>query len=119
MLWTIVSGSQRDGFLDLAAIGTVQAIEAALALTPRVTIGNHFADQRQLAVGGVEGIAGGQGRDHAGGDMGHQVQADQIHQAEDAGLGDTHGLADDSVGFLDLQPAVQGFDHRNLDPIDA
>ena len=48
-----------------------------------------------------------------------EIDTDQIHQPKHAGLRNTHGRANDRVGFLDRQPLVDGFDQCQLQPVDS
>ncbi len=51
--------------------------------------------------------------------MGHQIKTHQIHQAKDAGFGNTKRATNDAVGFFDRQFAVHGLNHGGLNPVDA
>ena len=48
--------------------------------------------------------------------MRHQVDADQVEQAEQAGGGEAHHLAGDRVGLLDGEPVIQGGVDARLHP---
>ena len=48
--------------------------------------------------------------------MRHQVYADEVNEAENAGLGHAHRFADDGIGFLDRQAEVEGGVEAGLDP---
>ena len=48
--------------------------------------------------------------------MRQQVDADQIGQAEDAGLRDAEGPAHHGIGLLDAQTLRKGLGHRRLHP---
>jgi hypothetical protein len=111
-----LAGSQVDGlFLAFAALA-VQAVEAALALAPRVALGDQMIEQRDIAFDRMVGVGLGQRRRHLMRDRAAEVESHQIQQPEHAGLGDAHGAAHDGVGLFDGQPALDGFGDRAFDP---
>ncbi len=50
-----------------------------------------------------KGSSCGSARGEARIDMRHQIEADEVEQAEHAGLRNAHRLADDGVGLLDVE----------------
>ena len=85
----------------------IDAIEAALALAACISVRDHLLDQRNRVLtawnGSSVGSVGGKTRI----DMRHEVEADQIEQAEHAGLRNAHRLADDGVGLLEVEPDLE------------
>ena len=65
---------------------------------------------------GAVGIALRQAGEQAAGDMRHQVQPDEIQQAEDARPGHAHGPPGHGIGFLDREAQLRGVVHRRLHP---
>ena len=51
--------------------------------------------------------------------MRHQVEADQIGETEDAGLGNTQRFADHGVGHFHRNAHAERFQHGGLDPVDT
>ena len=48
-----------------------------------------------------------------------EIDADEVHQAENAGRGKAHRLAHDGIGFLDFQPEIERQHDGGLDPVGA
>ena len=75
------------------AVGLVQAIEAAFALAAGIAGVDHRLDTRDVAIDDVKGIIRGQSFSEAAGDVGEKIDADQIGQTENTGLGDAERAA--------------------------
>ena len=115
----IVPGRQIDRLLYPPPALAVEPVEAALALAAGVARLDHAPDEIVLAEIPDIGIVRRQAGDHAGGDLRHEIDADQVHQAEDAGPGHAHRPAADGVGLLDRQPQIHRAVDRGLDPVAA
>ena len=97
----------------------LQPVEAALALAADVAALDHLVDERGLVVDRVEGVALRQGVAKAAADQRHQVEADQVDQTEDAGLGHADGAAQHRVGLLHRHAALDGGAHGGDQPVGA
>ena len=115
----IGTGGEVDRLLVLAAAASIETIEAALALAADGALGDHAVDERHVADGRMERIVLAQGRAEARRDMRHEVEADEVDQSEDAGLGNAHRPSHDGIGLLDREAAVHRFQHAELQPVDA
>ena len=102
----VFAGFQVADFLDLLAAFTVDAVPAALALPAGVTLGNHLIEQLGLAVFLAEQIALIDVVVERFGDVGPQIQPNQIHQLEDAGRGEAEVAPSEGVGLLNAQPVI-------------
>ena len=115
----IVAGRQVDRLFNLTAALPVEPVEAALALAPGVAVFDHPAHEIVLAEIPDIGIVRRQALDHAGGDPGDQVDADQVEKAENAGPGHAHRPAADGVGFFHRQSEIHRAVDCALDPVAA
>ena len=97
----------------------LQPVEAALALAPDIAALDHFVDERGLVVDRVEGIARRQRVPETPADQRHQVEADQIDQPEDAGLGHADGAAEQGVRLLHRHPVFHRRAHGGDQPVGA
>ena len=113
----VVAGGQVERALQAFPARALGAgVEAALALPPGAALGDHPRDQRVVAQAQHIGIVRRQGRLHAGRDMRHQVDANQVEQPEDTGLRHADRPAHGGIGFLDGQAEVEGAVDRRLHP---
>ena len=104
----VFAGFQVADFLDLAAALTVDAVPAALALAAGVALGNHLIEQLGLAVFLAKQIALIDIVVERFGDVGPQIQPDQIHQLEDAGRREAEVAPSEGVRLFDAQTVVGG-----------
>ncbi len=105
--------------LGLLAARSVEPIEAALALAAGIAFRDHPIDQRHFAHRVEIGIAFRQRGRQAVAEQRHEIDADEIDQAEDARLGHAHRRSADLVGLLDGQPLIHRGVDRDGQPIGA
>ena len=115
----VLAGLQVAGFLDLATLAAVEAIEPTLALAPDVALFDHAFDIGARLVYLAVQVTLGQSREHGLFYVRLQVDANQVQQAKDTGFGDAHGFTDDRIGLLDGEPNLKGKTHRSPQPQDA
>jgi hypothetical protein len=115
----VLAACQVDRLLVLAALRLVDAVEAALALAAGVAVLDHAAYQRHVAVHGVEGVGLRQQAGEARVDVRPEVDADEVDEAEDAGLRDAEGASHHGVGLFHRQSAVDRVEDAALHPVDA
>ncbi len=107
-----------DRFLALS-FRAIDTIEAALALPPRIALGNHALDERQRLIHAMKRIALGQARRHARIHMRHEIEPHHIEQREHARLRMPMGLPIMASASSTVRPNSNAFTHCRLQPIDA
>ena len=83
-------------------------VETAKAFVAGIAVGDHCADHLVLAANGVEGVTFGKDAAKRGDDIDHQVDPDQVIEAEHARLRNAHGAAHQRIGLLDCQLVAHG-----------
>ena len=101
LLWTVFAG-RKVGHLARLAIRR-KAHETGAAFAAETVFGDHAGEQRRLRVIVVDRIAGRRGVLQAAQDGRHQVDADEVQEAENAGRRNAERLADDGVRLLDVE----------------
>ena len=100
-----------------------EPIKPTLAFAPGITVGDHaldeLAERRGLVDPFLQRVVRRQQRLHAGNHVGPEINTGEVHQAENAGLGNSHRPADDGVGLLDREPRLRRRFRRHQTPIDA
>ena len=112
----VLAGGQIDRLLDPLPALAPQPVEPALALAAGVAAGDHAPQHlghlhvaAQVVVRRQQGV-------HAPGDVGHQVEADEVEEPEHPGLRDPRGRPQRRIRLLDPEPRRDRLDERALQP---
>ena len=112
----VLAGGQIDRLLDPPPTLAPQPVEPALPLAAGVAAGDHAPQHlghlhvaAQVVVRRQQGV-------HAPGDVGHQVEADEVEEPEHPGLRDPRGRPQRRIRLLDPEPRRDRLDERALQP---
>ncbi len=115
----VFTGFEVDALLDFRRAVFAQAIEAARTFAADPALLEHSRNHGNFTRDRDIRVRLGQQRKHGLGQMRHQVDANEILKAEDAGFGNSERARSDGVGFVTGKAKVERFDHGVLHPIDA
>ena len=111
---TRLSGAQVHDFTGIGAA----AVEATGALVAGVSPGNEITRQGDPFGHPLKRIVGGKRHRQARGDVEHEVEADEIVEPEQAGLGDPHRPGHHRIRLLDGHPLRHGLEQARLERMD-
>ncbi len=111
----VLAALQADRLLQLSC-RAVDPVEAAATLAAGQALLDHAIEQRHLAQQRPERVVGRQRRLHAGVDVRHQVEPDQVDQTEHAGLRDAERAPHRGVGLLHGEAAIHRLQQAALQP---